>query len=279
MSTLRPWSAFARRATGRAGARPVAGEGGSETTVAFRCNLCGRANEVPPERIGREVPSCAGCGSTVRFRAIARLVTREVLRSDAALCDVPPARRIRGLGLSDAAVYAKPLARVFSYENTYLHAKPRLDILDIPAHRRGTCDFLIASDVFEHVAPPVAVAFRNARALLADGGVFVFSVPFTLADETVEHFPDLHDWRLEQRDGRCRVINRTRDGRVQVFDNPVFHGGPGTTLEMRVFCRAALLRHLAEAGFGTTRIADEPCAAFGIAWPERFSVPMVACAQ
>lgn len=276
MSAMRLWSAFARRAAGRAGARPLAGEGGAKASVAFRCNLCGRANEVPPARIGREIRSCAGCGSTVRFRAIARLVVRELLGSDAALCDVAPDRRIRGLGLSDAANYAKPLERVFSYENTYLHAEPRLDILDIPGHRRGSCDFLIASDVFEHVAPPVAVAFRNAHALLADGGVFIFSVPFTLADDTVEHFPDLHDWHLQQRDGRCRVINRTRGGRVQVFDEPVFHGGPGTTLEMRVFSRAALQRHLAEAGFGTSRIADERCATFGIAWPEPFSVPMVA---
>ena len=133
--------------------------------------------------------------------------------------------------------------------------------------------------MFEHVTPPVAVAFRNAHALLAAGGVFIFSVPFMFADDTVEHFPDLHDWQIEQRDGRFRVVNRTRDGRVQVFDDPVFHGGPGTTLEMRVFSRAALLRHFAEAGFGTSRIADERCATFGIAWPEPFSVPMVAYAR
>ena len=233
----------------------------------------------PPAWIDREVPSCGGCGSTVRFRTIARLVTRELLGSDAALCDVAGNRRVRGLGLSDADVYARPLARLFAYENTYLHARPHLDILHIPDDRRGRYDFLIASDVFEHVAPPIDVAFRNARALLAAGGVFIFSAPFTLADDTVEHFPELHDWRLEKRDGRWRVVNRTRDGRLQAFDAPVFHGGPGTTLEMRLFSRAALIRHLIDAGFTKVRIADESCASFGIAWPQPCSVPIVACAQ
>jgi SAM-dependent methyltransferase len=280
MSAMPPWPGFARRLR-HSRARPSFAANGleQETTVAFRCNLCGRANRVAPARIGRELPSCDGCGSTVRFRTIARLVTREALGSDAALCDMASDRRIRGLGLSDAEIYAKPLARAFAYENTYFHASPRLDIRHIPEHRRGRYDFLIASDVFEHVAPPIDLAFRNAHALLAAGGIFIFSAPFTLADDTVEHFPDLHDWRLEERDGRWRVVNTTRERRLQTFDDPVFHGGSGMTLEMRRFSRTALIRHLERAGFARIRIADEPCATSGIAWPEPFSVPMIAYAQ
>ncbi|HLW12330.1 MAG TPA: hypothetical protein VKU81_06495 [Casimicrobiaceae bacterium] len=79
--------------------------------------------------------------------------------------------------------------------------------------------------------------------------------------------------------GRWRVVNTTREGRLQAFDDPVFHGGPGTTLEMRQFSRTALIRHLEQAGFTRIRIADEPCATSGIAWPQPFSVPMVAYAQ
>lgn len=277
---MSPWPGLARWLRDSRARLSFSANGlGQEATVAFRCNLCGRANLVAPVRIGREVPSCDRCGSTVRFRTIARLVTRALLESDAALCDVTPDRRIRGLGLSDAEVYAKPLARVFAYEYTYFHASPRLDILRIPTHRRGCYDFLIASDVFEHVAPPIDLAFRNAHALLAAGGVFIFSAPFTLADDTVEHFPDLHDWRLEKRDRRWRVVNTTREGRLQVFDDPVFHGGPGTTLEMRLFSRTALIRHLERAGFTRIHIADEPCATSGISWPQPFSVPMVAYTQ
>jgi hypothetical protein len=47
---------------------------------------------------------------------------------------------------------------------------------------------------------------------------------------------------------------------------------------MRVFSRAALERHFAQAGFRDVRFADEPCPAFGIAWPEPWSVPIVAIA-
>ena len=246
--------------------------------VEFRCNLCGRANRVARHRISREIPSCDGCGSTVRFRAIGRLVTTEALGRDAVLTELAPDRHVRGLGLSDAEAYARPLARAFAYENTYFHAEPRLDILDVPAERRARYDFVVASDVFEHVAPPVARAFQNARALLAPRGVLILTVPFTFDAGTREHYPDLHEWRLEQRTGGFRVVNTTRDGRTQTFDDPVFHGGPGTTLEMRVFSRAALLRHCADAGFARVRIADEACAAFGIAWPKPWSVPIVAYA-
>ena len=278
MSAMPPWPGLARRLRDSRARPPFAANGaGQEATVAFRCNLCGRANRVAPARIGREVPSCDGCGSTVRFRTIGRLVMREALGSDAALCDVTPDRRIRGLGLSDAEVYAKPLARAFAYENTYFHASPRLDILRIPTHRRGRYDFLIASDVFEHVAPPIDLAFRNAHALLAAGGVFIFSVPFTLADDTVEHLPDLHDWHLQQRNRRCRVINRTRGGRVQVFRRAGISRrrghDAGNAASFRAPPSSAILPSRI---FGTSRIAAEPCATFGIAWPEPLSVPIVA---
>jgi hypothetical protein len=116
------------------------------------------------------------------------------------------------------------------------------------------------------------------RRLLAPGGVFIFTAPFTDGADTVEHFPDLHDWRLERRDRQSRLLNTTKDGWRQSFDAPVFHGGHGTTLEMRVFALAALRRHFDAAGFRRMRVANEPCAASGIAWPGESSVPIVAYA-
>jgi len=104
----------------------------------------------------------------------------------------------------------------------------------------------------------------------------VFTVPFSLDPMTVEHFPELHEWRLEQSNGRFTLYNRTRDGRDQVFDQLVFHGGDGSTLEMRLFSRAGLEREFADAGFSRIRIADEPYLPFGIYWPEPWSVPIVA---
>ena len=183
---------------------------------------------------------------------------------------------ITGIGLSDDASYAQPLARRFGYENTWFHTEPQLDIANVAPELAGRYDFLVASDVFEHVVPPVGRAFANARMLLKPGGAFVFSVPFSLADDTVEHFPELFDFRVAEEDGRWRLRNVTADGRAQVFDDLVFHGGPGTTLEMRLFSRAALLREFTAAGFASVRVAAEPYLPFGIVWPEPWSVPMVA---
>ena len=247
-----------------------------EAIVPFRCNLCGTRNVVAFAQLARETPSCAGCGSTVRFRAIAHVLTTELFGADATVVDLPKRKDIVGIGLSDAPAYALPLARKFRYTNTYFHTEPRVDIANVPPEMCGRYDFLIASDVFEHVAPPVSRAFVNARRILKPGGVFVFTVPFELEGDTVEHFPDLADFRTVEANGRWTLYNRTRDGRDEAFGDLVFHGGTGTTLEMRVFSRAALEREFDEAGFSSVRVAAEPCLARGIVWPDSWSVPMVA---
>lgn len=253
--------------------------------VRFQCNLCGSGNAVPPNRISREIPSCARCHSTVRLRGVAHLVVSEVLHVEQPLTDIAPQRHVRGIGLSDDLRYAPRLARIFDYENTYLDVEPTLDITAVPPARSGCYDFVTSSDVFEHVTPPVQRAFDGARALLKPGGVLILTVPFTLDAYTVEHFPELHDWRIERREGVPQLHNVTQDGRTQVFDDLVFHEGPGpagapcAALEMRVFSRAALERACREAGFARMRFVTEPCARFGIEWPEPFSIPMVAYAE
>lgn len=272
--------ALARRLKARTGAaaqtRAAAAMGAD--IVRFLCNLCGAHNAVVTTALSREVPSCAQCRSTVRLRAIGHLVASEMLEVTQPLPSLPRRADIAGLGISDDDRYAEPLARLFDYQNTHFHTEPRLDITAVPPERAGRYDFVVASDVFEHVLPPVERAFRGARALLRRGGVFVFSVPYSLDPDTVEHFPELHAWRLEETPQGWRLHNVTADGRVQVFDELVFHGGPGSTLEMRLFSRAALERAFAAAGFARVRIAAEACPRFGIEWPDPFSIPMVAYA-
>ena len=224
----------------------------------------------------RETPSCAKCGSTVRDRAMVHLLTSELLGSSVALPDMPPRRDLSGIGLSDAITYALPLAKKFTYVNTRFHSPPQLDIANVPAEYAARYDFIIASDVFEHVAPPVARAFSNARRMLKPEGVMIFSVPFTNDAGTVEHFPDLHDFLLIESAEGWRLENRTDDGRTEAFTDLVFHGGIGATLEMRLFSRAGLEREFEAAGFSRVRVADEACLAHGIFWPEPWSLPMVA---
>jgi SAM-dependent methyltransferase len=279
---------------------PPVAEPGSASLVSFRCNLCGVNCRVPATAISRETPSCDHCGSTVRSRAMVHLLTLELFGRSIALPDLQERRDIVGIGLSDAECYARPLARKLGYTNTYFRTKPRLDICNVPDDRAALYDFIIASDVFEHVVPPVSRAFANARRLLKPGGVLIFSVPFSLEADTAEHFPDLNDYRLVNAGGRVRLENRCVDGRMQTFDDLVFHRDPvlmspmrlvsratqalafradrGDVLEMRRFSRAGIEREVADAGFVRSRVADEDWIVYGIAWQEPFSMPMVAYA-
>jgi SAM-dependent methyltransferase len=247
--------------------------------VRFQCNICGAFCSVPAAELQREVASCDRCGSTVRTRAIAHLLTTELFGRSLIIADLTRRRDLAGIGLSDSDNYARRLSDKFNYTNTFFHQEPRLDIAAAPEDLDRRFDFIIASDVFEHVAPPVSRAFVNARRLLKPHGVLIFSVPYSLEPETREHFPDLHDYRLIEVNGSWRLENRTADGRTQVFTDLVFHGGPGSTLEMRLFSRNALLREFVNAGFAGVRIADESQAAYGIVWPEPWSIPMVAYAS
>ena len=246
--------------------------------MEYRCNICGSDNHCEPADLGREHPDCRGCGSTLRMRAVIGLLSRELFGDVRPIGEFPADRGIRGIGLSDWDEYARRLGERVDYTNTYYHQEPRLDITEIPEDRAGSCDFLISTDVFEHVLPPVSAAFAGARRLLKPGGVLVLTVPYVIeVDHTTEHFPALHDWRLvEAADGRWQLENVRRDGSREVFDNLVFHGGPGSTLEMRMFSRHSLLRELELAGFSDIRVADEAMPEIGVVWPVSWSLPIIA---
>ena len=243
----------------------------------FVCNVCGtEVSDCALDAIDREVPSCPRCRSTVRYRSIVHLLSLALFDHSMALVEFPRDRSIVGLGLSDWDGYAGPLSKKFSYSNTYFHEPPYLDIAQSVNDRVGTCDFLISTEVFEHVAPPVSRAFRHAFDLLKPGGHLVLTVPFTDAPETIEHFPELHDYRIVQFDDDYVLVNRTADGRYTLHEKLRFHGGTGTTLEMRVFCRADLIKQLSEAGFGAIRIMDENAPEWGIMHKVPWSLPVVA---
>jgi len=192
------------------------------------------------------------------------------------LPDFPEDKAIRGKGMSDWPGYAVPLSRKLGYENTFHHQEPYIDITNVPQSAFGTLDFLIASDVYEHVQPPVRVAFENAYRLLKPGGAFVFSVPYVLDGTTIEHFPELHEFEMKNEDGRWVLHNVTRDGRRQTFAELNFPGGPGETLEMRIFSLPDLLTLLKTAGFAKAQVLEQDDLRYGIHWPCRWSLPMVA---
>ena len=126
------------------------------------------------------------------------------------------------------------LQRKLAYTNTFFHQPPRLDIQDPDPGFFGRHDFVISSDVLEHVVPPVATAFVNLHRLLKPGGVLAFTVPYAPEGETREHFPELHAFRIEGEGRNRRLLNTTRDGRSQAFGDLCFQArGAGRSLESR----------------------------------------------
>lgn len=166
------------------------------------------------------------------------------------------------------------------YKNTFYHKEPRLDITRIDPAMKESLDFVIATDVFEHVDPPVSTAFENVRELLKPDGVFIFSAPFTHPGgeplPTKEHFPELYDYEIQETNGHFRLKNTTRAGVIQYFDNLVFHGGPGSTLELRLFSEWSIVNEMGSAGFHDITIYSGSDLRHGIYWPHQWSLPMAA---
>jgi SAM-dependent methyltransferase len=235
-------------------------------TVEFACNVCGTMNDFIAESFHRELATCRACGCNARFRGIIAALGAEFFPGKGPARSWPARPELCGLGMSDAEVYATVLREKTSYINTFYDRSPSLDIVaDVLPY--GDLDFVVSTDVLEHVITPVQRAFNGLFRLLKRGGLLVFSVPYTSSDDTVEHFPHLRRFALVDFLGRKVLVNEKADKALEVHDNLVFHGGEGATLEMRVFGRAALLHHLTAAGFVDVREWSEPLLEVGYYWP------------
>lgn len=243
-------------------------------TIEYRCNVCGNVNRLGHRLFHREGALCAGCGSNARFRGIIRLLAQTLGGgANLPLAEWPRRDNICGAGMSDWPGYAGLLASKFDYENTFYDREPRLDIQNPRADHFDRYDFVISSDVFEHIPPPLQRGFDNLFALLKPGGRLIFSVPFTDNSQTSEHYPGLHEFEILDFSGGKILVNRDANGNMQVYDHLFFHGGEGLTLEMRLFCRADVLSRLALAGFEDIRVHDEPQLAIGYYWDDWPQMP------
>lgn len=257
----------------------VVDTGGLSARLRFTCNICGTACDCPVSDLGRETPSCPTCASTVRLRSLARCLTLRLVGEPTVLAALPSTAV--GIGLSDHPGLAQALESASKYTNTAYHQEPHLDITAPALHWLSSADYLSSSDVFEHVIMPVQLAFDGAFKVLRPGGWLILTVPFGPIGSlptTIEHFPDLHDWSIETADdGHKVVVNQRTDGTVERFEDPVFHGGDGFTLEMRIFEEQALVDHLRSAGFVDISVHDESDLNWGIFWSNnRASVPISA---
>ncbi len=242
-------------------------------SLSFTCNICATLNTIDsPDHLQREAPSCVQCESNVRFRWIVHSISTALFGKSLLLQDFPESREVRGLGFSDVPRYADVLAAKFDFTNTFYDEEPFFDITDPTCGESASYDFIIASEVFEHIEPPVQVAFDNLARLLKPDGAIIFSTPWKQDGKTIERFPNLHSWELIRFKDRQVLVNKTDTGRFEVFDNLVFHGGSGHTLEMRLFSQPDLEKHFAAAGLQATFVS-EPFLEFGINFREPWSLP------
>jgi len=243
--------------------------------TAFVCNICSAPNTTEsPETLHRDNPSCSSCGSNVRFRWTIHGLSTALFGESLLLKDFPHASHLKGIGLSDEPLYADTLAERLGYQNTFLHREPHFDLTDPHCGESNSLDFILATEVFEHIPPPVQIAFDNLSRLLKLDGFVLFSTPWRPRGRTVEHFPNLFRWTLTQLEDEYFLVNKTREGKPELFDNLQFHGGAGHTLEMRLFSQPDLNRHFQRAGL-QPEWATESYMKYGIAFPKPWSIPCI----
>ena len=253
----------------------------------YRCNLSGKEFTLEDKEKHREGADVFGLNS--RLRAIIYVLTK-VIKCNEILNNVTPNKNIKGIGMSDAQNLASALSKKFNYVNTFYHTKPFLDIYNNEhVSSYYNLDFIISSDVFEHISPypNIQIAFNNLFKMLKVGGHIIFSVPF-IYDNYYEHFPSLYKYSIEfdKKLNKYYIKNKTITGNEELIygykningenKDLCFHGGPGSTLEMRIFSQEVLIKHLDNAGFKEITFYDPneitDMQKYGIFWENRCSL-------
>ena len=242
----------------------------------FICNVCGSRNHVA--ELAAEPASCA-CGSNVRTRALIHLLSMELFGRNLVLADFHRLKSVRGIGMSDKSCYASILQEKFYYRNTFYDLEPRFDFSQPHIDLYGTLDFVLSGDVLEHVAPPVETTLTEILGLLKPHGFLVATVPCSSGEMLREHYPDLHEYRILPLGGTPVLINRRRDGHLEVTDELAFHGGFGATLEMRQLTVAALYEKLLASRFTNVRFFNENVPECGILFDRDVSQPLIAAKE
>ena len=244
--------------------------------MRFICNICGGSVvALSAKSFDRESGWCSYCGSTVRQRSLVHLLSSHLFNRSLPIPAWPRRTDLRGIGISDWHRFAEFFTGKVSYFNTHYDRKPFLDIRDPPSKCRALADFVICSDVLEHVPPPVQPGFDGIHSLLKPGGSLILTVPYGF-ENTKEHFPDLYHWFLESDGAGRKLVNTTRYGGRQIFRNLRFHEGSGQVLEMRVFGLNDVVRHVQKAGFIEVSVFNDDVPEYGIHLKYPWSRPLTA---
>lgn len=162
------------------------------------------------------------------------------------LVSVPPDWSLRGLFLSDSPDFFAFFSRKWDVSNVFYHKYPVLDLFSVPDAAKKSFNFVVCSDVLEHVGGSPLAALEGLRALLKPGGAAVVTVPIGDPVETVEHYPGMVDYKV--LDGPA-VQWRDESGTVTVDNNPEMHGGDGLVVAFRRFGKSEFENQVVAAGF------------------------------
>jgi hypothetical protein len=212
----------------------------------------------------------------VRLRSLIAVLSEEIFGVLLTLPEFPILKGIRGIGMSDTPDLAGRLAEKFDYTNTFYHQAPLFDVTRPEERDRERYDFILSSEVLEHVPPPVERSFAALYGMLKSDGLLLMTTPYNLDGKTAEHFPDLYEYTLASPGGKIVLVNRRRDGAIETFANLAFHGGHGSTLEMRAFTEGSLRGIFEQTGFDSVRFACENRPEFGVEHAETWSLPIAA---
>lgn len=204
------------------------------------------------------------------------LLSSELFGRNLMVSEFPRLKALRGLGMTDHECYAKILAERFDYVNTHYHREPRFDFTEPHPQLAGSYDFILSADVLEHIAPPVERALEEACRLLQPNGFLLVTVYCAPSDRMREHFPELWEYRIALIGDKPVLINRRRDGSLELREDLIFHGGSGATLEMREFGVTALRSKLLGAGFQSVQLLTENIPEIGVLFDHDVSQPLVA---
>jgi SAM-dependent methyltransferase len=236
----------------------------------YKCNITGKLFDLEDSEKERELAIRYGYNS--RFRAICYVLSKTLFREVRVLEELKQSKKIKGLGMADG-LWSTILKEKFDYINTFNNADPKLDIYNsdhVGSYKN--LDFIISSDVFEHIVPfpGIQIAFNNILKMLRKGGCFIFSVPYVNEGEHVEHFPNLYDYKLETDENYKHILyNKTKDDKLEIFSDLCFHGEPCIeTLEMRLFSKKSVSDFLQKSGFVNINFhtITEDMNAYGIFW-------------
>lgn len=173
--------------------------------MRWSCILCGSAHRGPALPAERDGIPCSGCGSAWLHRALGLVILKGLGLPIVPLSSLAPDLSRRGLGISDAFPLAAILGGRFDYTNSWYHRFPKVDLTSVPAELRAEFEFVVCSEVLEHVPPPVQTAMRGIAELLRPGLRRALSACRGLRNEGVlPRTCALRDARPERPMGRQR---------------------------------------------------------------------------